>query len=123
MQVTAIVPQLRTADLPGSIAFYTGRLGMTLAFRFDDFYAGIQAGMQLFHLKRIDHPDPSIPFVRQGEHFHLYFDVADVDETASQLRRNGVPLLREVHDTAWGTREFVIQDEQGHVLYFGGRRP
>jgi uncharacterized glyoxalase superfamily protein PhnB len=24
-----------------------------------------------------------------------------------------------LHDTPWGTREFVIKDDQGHTLYFG----
>jgi hypothetical protein len=27
--------------------------------------------------------------------------------------------VKPVHDTAWGTREFVIHDDQGHTLYIG----
>jgi hypothetical protein len=33
-----------------------------------------------------------------------------------------VRLVREVHDTPWNTREFVIKDDQGHTLYFGEHR-
>lgn len=119
MRITGVTTQLRTTDLAASIAFYTGRLGFTLAFQHQDFYAGIRAGPQLFHLKRVDTADPSIRFVAEGEHFHLYFDTDDIYATAAAIRRAGVPLLEDVHDTPWGTREFVIQDDQGHLLYFG----
>jgi len=27
--------------------------------------------------------------------------------------------VKDVHETAWGTREFVIKDDQGHTVYFG----
>ncbi len=44
MNVRTVIPQLRTTDLEGSIAFHVGRLGLALAFRYGDFYAGIRAG-------------------------------------------------------------------------------
>ena len=43
----------------------------------------------------------------------------DVTVAAEAIRQAGVPLAKEVHQTAWGTREFVIRDDQGHTLYFG----
>ena len=121
MQITGVVPQLRTTDLAGSIRFYTTALGATLEFQYEDFYAGIRLGNQVVHLKLVDEPDPSIAFVREGEHFDLYLDTDDVAAAAETLRRNGVRLARDVHETAWGTRELVIEDDQGHTLYFGER--
>ncbi len=56
MRIRALIPQLRTTDLEASIAFYTQVLGLELAFRYEDFYAGIRAGAQVFHLKRVDAP-------------------------------------------------------------------
>jgi catechol 2,3-dioxygenase-like lactoylglutathione lyase family enzyme len=119
MRIAGMIPQLRTTDLAGSIDFYTTRLGMELVFRYSDFYAGIRVGTQVFHLKLSDDPDPSIPFVHRHQHFHLYFETPDIAAAAEQARRNGIALLRQVHDTDWGTSEFAIQDDQGHVLYFG----
>jgi catechol 2,3-dioxygenase-like lactoylglutathione lyase family enzyme len=119
MHVASIVAQLRTTDLEGSIAFYTALPGFELAFRYDDFYAGIRAGAQVFHLKLVDVKDPSIEVVSRDEHFHLYFNTTDVMEAAEDFRRAGVRLAREVHDTPWGTREFIVLDDQGHTLYFG----
>lgn len=119
MKILGIVAQLRTTDLEGSIHFYTTQAGMELAFRHQDFYAGIRAGNQVFHLKHVDEQDPSIEYTRDGEHFHLYLDTDDATAAAEALKARGVKLVKDVEDTPWGTREFVIEDNQGHTIYFG----
>src|SRR5256884_3194296 len=119
MQISSAIAQLRTTDLAASIRFYTTKIGLTLEFQHEDFYAAIRAGGQLFHLKLVDEKDPTIEFVDQGEHFHLYFETDDAAATADALKRNGVQLVKDVHETTWGTREFVLKDHQGHTLYFG----
>jgi catechol 2,3-dioxygenase-like lactoylglutathione lyase family enzyme len=122
MQISSASAQLRTTDLAGSIRFYTTKIGLALEFQYQDFYAGIRAGSQVFHLKLVDEKDPSIEFVDRGGHFHLYLETDDAAAAADALKRNGVRLVRDVHETAWGTREFVIKDDQGHTLYFGESR-
>ena len=54
MGIARVIPQLRTTDLAGSIRFYTETVGFTLDFQYEDFYAGIRAGGQVFHLKLAD---------------------------------------------------------------------
>jgi catechol 2,3-dioxygenase-like lactoylglutathione lyase family enzyme len=122
MQISSAIAQLRTTDLAASIHFYTTKVGLTLEFRHQDFYAGIRAGGQIFHLKLVDEKDPSIEFVDKGGHFHLYLQTDDAAATADALKRNGVHLVMDVHETTWGTREFIIKDDQGHTLYFGESR-
>jgi catechol 2,3-dioxygenase-like lactoylglutathione lyase family enzyme len=122
MKISSAIAQLRTTNLAASIDFYTTKVGLTLEFQYQDFYAGIRAGEQLFHLKLVDEKDPSIEFVDEGGHFHLYFATDDAAATADALKRNGVHLVEDVHETAWGTRELVIKDDQGHTLYFGESR-
>ena len=119
MQISGAIAQLRTTDLAESIRFYTLKVGLTLEFQYQDFYAGIRAGGQLFHLKLVDEKDPSIDFVDKGGHFHLYLETDDAAATADALKKNGVRLVEDVHETAWRTRELVIKDDQGHTLYFG----
>jgi catechol 2,3-dioxygenase-like lactoylglutathione lyase family enzyme len=119
MPVTGIVPQLRTTDMASSIRFYTEKLGFSVEFNYEDFYTGIRAGGQVFHLKLVDQKDPSIRYVDDGDHFHLYFQTTDLREFAARLKANGVKLVKDVHETAWNTREVVIHDDQGHTLYFG----
>ena len=122
MHISSVIPQLRTTDLAASIEFYTTKLGFTLEFQYDDFYAGVRSGDYVVHLKLIDAPDPSIAFVDRDEHFHLYFQTADVSAVARDLERRGVRLVQDVHETAWGTRECIIKDNAGHTLYFGQRQ-
>src|SRR5882672_10407779 len=101
MQISSAISQLRTTDLAASILFYTTRVGLTLEFQYQDFYAGIRAGGQLFHLKLVDEKDPSIEFVDNGDHFHLYLETDDAVAMADTLKRNGVHLVKDVHETAW----------------------
>lgn len=119
MAISRIVPQLRTTDMASSIRFYTEKLGFAVEFQYQDFYAGIGAGGQIFHLKLVDEKDPSISFVEEGGHFHLYLETQGVAGFAVQLKAKGVPLVKDVHETPWGTREIVIHDDQGHTLYLG----
>ena len=119
MSVTRAIAQLRSTDLGASIRFFVETLGMRLAFRHGDFYAGIDADGQVFHLKQVCEPDPSVADVREGGHFHLYFETDGVAALAADFERKGVRFIEGVHDTAWQTREFVIEDDQGHALYFG----
>lgn len=119
MEIANFIPQLRTTDIKASIRFYTSLPGFTLEFLYDDFYAGIRAGRELLHLKRVDTRDPSIDDVLHGGHFHLYFAVADIMTAAKEVREAGVTFVKDVHHTDWSTREFIIEDDQGHTLYFG----
>lgn len=119
MAIISVVPQLRTMDMASSTRFYTEKLGFSVEFNYRDFYTGIRAGDQLFHLKLVDEQDPSIHYVDDGGHFHLYFGIDGVAAFAAQLKASGVPLVKDVHETHWNTREIVIHDDQGHTLYFG----
>lgn len=118
MSVLAITPQLRTTDLDSTIRFYTERVGLELDFRLD-FYAGLRSGGGNFHLKLVDTPDPSIEFVKEGGHLHLYLGVDDVDSFAERLLAAGIELIQPPCNTAWGTRELVFHDDQGHTIYAG----
>ena len=123
VQIESVTPQLRTTDLVASIDFYVNKLGFVLEFQYQDFYAGVRAGNTSVHLKLVDTPDPSIAFVDAEEHLHLYLGTSDVDAMAVRLEQNGIHLVRDVHDTDWGTRECVIKDNAGHTLHLSQRVP
>ena len=119
MTINSFAPQLRTTDMASTIRFYTNNLGFNVEFNYEDFYVGIRMGDQSIHLKRVDGTDPSIPYVNNGGHLHLYFETDGVAELADDLKSKGVALVKDVHETPWQTREIVIHDDQGHTLYFG----
>ena len=123
LAVRRLAPQLRTTDLEASIRFYVETLGFELGFQWEDFYAGICAGAAEFHLKRVDAPDPCIAAVQAGDHVDLYFQVEDVDALLAAFAARGVCASIGPVDRPWGTREFVIRDDQGHTLYFSAPLP
>jgi catechol 2,3-dioxygenase-like lactoylglutathione lyase family enzyme len=118
MNVTGLIPQLRTTSLPESIDFYVNTLGFELDFQHSDFYAGIRVGDQTLHLKLVDEKDPSIDFVANGDHLHLFLPTGDVDAEVERLRQKGVAPDKGPENTSWGTREFYITDNQGHTLCY-----
>ena len=122
MEVTNIVPQLRTIDLDRAIDFYTETLGLTLSFRYQDFYAGVGSGDRTIHLKLVDDPDPNINFVRNGQHLHLYINVVDIQAAFQRIEGAGAKIVEGISDRPWGTTEFVIEDPDGHTIYFGSTR-
>src|SRR5262249_11784519 len=101
--IRAIIPQLRTTDMASSIRFYTETLGFAVEFNYEDFYVGIRAGSQLFHLKLVDETDPSIPWVAEEGHLHLYFQVDGIEALVAALKERGVFLVEDVHATDWAT--------------------
>ena len=119
MEIEQLVPQLRTTDLDRAIHFYTKKLGFVLAFKYDDFYAGISSGTHMLHLKLVDDPDPGIDFVRRGQHLHVYIGVHDIHAAFRQVQEAGVKVVEGISDRPWGTTEFVIEDPDGHTIYFG----
>ncbi|HMQ03816.1 MAG TPA: VOC family protein [Pyrinomonadaceae bacterium] len=117
--ISSIAPQLRTIDLDSTIRFYTDKLGFEFVFRYEDLYAAIRIGSHVIHLKYACEPDPSIAYVNEEGHLHLYFETQGIADLAEKLKENGVVLVNDVHETPWQTREIVVNDDQGHTLYFG----
>lgn len=105
--------------MTASVQFYTEKLAFTVEFNYEGFYVGVRTGDHLIHLKLIDEPDPSIPFVDDGGHLHLYLQTDNVKALAAKFEANGIQFVQGIEETAWNTREFVIHDDQGHTLYFG----
>ena len=118
MKITHFASQLRTTDLERSIAFYTQCLGFRLAFRYGDFYAGVDLGGYLLHLKLIDATDPGIDFVQQGGHLHLHLTVDDIRGTLEQAFEHGIEIVEGISARPWGMEEFIARDPDGHTLYF-----
>ena len=118
MNIQKIASQIRVTDLECSIAFYTRTLGFTLAFRFEDFYAAVDHGEHRLHLKLVDDTDPSVEFVRRGEHLHLHITVDDLATSFDQIKAADITIALPITERPWGLSEFVVEDPDGHTIYF-----
>ena len=67
MNPRSAAAQLRTTDLDRTIRFYTQVLGLELAFRHEDFYAGVRAGGQMIHLNDDLRPGADLPWAKAAD--------------------------------------------------------
>lgn len=59
----------------------------------------------------------------RGKGGGIYITVADPDALCEHARRAGAEIVREPHDTDYGSREFGAKDPEGNAWYFGTYQP
>jgi len=119
-RVTSLAPQFLVDDLARSIAFYE-KLGFAFGEPWEGFYAiGSLDGLEL-HLKEAPKYEPERHHRRENEHLDAAGGVDGIEAFYAQCVANGAKILRPLTDTAWGTKDFYIEDPDGYILCFGGR--
>lgn len=119
-RMTSFAPQFLIDDLARSIAYYQ-RLGFVFGEPWDGFYAiGVRDGLEL-HLKEASKNEAERRYRREHEHLDAAAGVDGVEEFYAQCVANGATILRPLAVTAWGTKDFYVEDPDGYVIAFGGR--
>lgn len=119
-RLTSFAPQFLVDDLARSMAYY-GRLGFAFGEPWDGFYAiGELDGLEL-HLKEAPKTSDERRRRRDEEHLDAAAGVAGIEAFYEQCVANGATILRPLTPTAWGTKDFYIEDPDGNVISFGGR--
>jgi catechol 2,3-dioxygenase-like lactoylglutathione lyase family enzyme len=119
-RLTSFAPQFLVDDLSRSIAYYQ-KLGFTFGEPWDGFYAiGERDGLEL-HLKEAPKNPSERPYRREHEHLDAAAGVAGIESFYEQCVANGATILRPLAPTAWGTKDFYVEDPDGYIIAFGGR--
>jgi uncharacterized glyoxalase superfamily protein PhnB len=58
---------------------------------------------------------------RANEHLDAAAGVDGIEAFYEQCVANGVAILKPLTPTAWGTKDFYIEDSDGNIVSFGGR--
>jgi uncharacterized glyoxalase superfamily protein PhnB len=58
---------------------------------------------------------------REHEHLDAAAGVDGIEAFYERCVANGVTILRPLTATAWGTKDFYIEDPDGYIIAFGGR--
>lgn len=120
MRVTSFAPQFLVDDLERSMTFYQ-KLGFSFGEPWDGFYAiGERDGLEL-HLKQAPKNDAERQYRREHEHLDAAAGVDGIEKFYDQCVANGVKVLRPLLATAWGSKDFYVEDPDGYILSFGGR--
>jgi len=119
-RVTSFAPQFLVDDLERSMSYYR-KLGFTFGEPWDGFYAiGELDGLEL-HLKEGPKSDTERQHRRDHQHLDAAAGVDGIEAFYAQCVANGVTILRPLTATAWGTKDFYIEDPDGYIISFGGR--
>ena len=119
-KVTSFAPQFLVDDLARSVTYYQ-KLGFTFAEPWDGFYViGELDGFEL-HLKEAPKNDAERQHRREHEHLDAAAGVDGIEAFYERCVVNGATILRPLTATAWGTKDFYIEDPDGYIIAFGGR--
>ena len=118
-RLTSFAPQFLVNDLDRSIAYYQ-KIGFTFGEPWEGFYAiGVLDGLEL-HLKEAPRNNADRQHRRDDEHLDASAGVDGIEAFYEQCVANGATIIKPLAATAWGTKDFYIEDPDGHIISFGG---
>jgi catechol 2,3-dioxygenase-like lactoylglutathione lyase family enzyme len=119
-RLTSFAPQFLVDDLERSMAFYR-KLGFMFGEPWEGFYAiGQLDGLEL-HLKTAPKDQAERRYRRDNEHLDAAAGVDGIEAFYDTCVTNGIMILKPLAATAWGTKDFYVEDPDGYVVSFGGR--
>jgi len=110
-------PQFLVADLERSIEFYMQKLGFSIEFRYEDFYAGIMKDGNSIHLKSGNPSAEERKNKRENEDLDLVFSVENVDGLYNDLVNKSVEITQPLCERPYG-KEFYVADPDGYIIAF-----
>lgn len=123
MRLLRVAPVLLVRDVEASVAFWRDRVGFeTDAIHGDppSFAMPTRDGVILMLVQvpaGAGVPLPNWRVVANVNQAYVWVD--DVDALYEELGAREAPIDFTIYDTPWGTREFGIQDLDGHDIAFG----
>ena len=116
-KIKGMSPQFLVTDLEHSIDFYIKKLGFTVAFRYEDFYAAIVKDGYSIHLKSGKPSGEERKRKRENKDLDVVFSVERIEELYQEFYNKAVEITQPLSDQPYG-REFYIADPDGYILAF-----
>jgi uncharacterized glyoxalase superfamily protein PhnB len=118
--IRRIAPQFFTVDIPANLVYYKDKLGFECVGTWQEppVYAVVARDQQAIHF-RCAEPPTANPDKYSEELLDAYINVEGIDELYAEYAARGVEFTRELANTSWNTREFVVKDRDGRLLAFG----
>ena len=118
--ISQIAPQFFTMDIPRTLAYYKDKLDFKCVGTWLDppVYAIVARDRHAIHF-RCAEPPTANPDKYADELLDAYLLVEDADALYTEFAAKGTEFTRDLADTPWGSREFVVKDCDGRLLAFG----
>ena len=118
MRITGIAPQFLVDDLDRSIAYYRDRLGFTLDFVYEDFYASVSRDGFAIHLKCAPKLAAERAHRKAEEHLDAFVSVSGVHDLFRDLQTRSATIIKPLEPRPWGATDFYVEDPDGYILCF-----
>jgi len=117
-QITGIAPQFLVDDLDRAIAFYCDKLGFSLDFKYEDFYASVSRDGFAIHLKHAAKLTAERAHQKQNEHLDAYIAVSGVRGLFAEFETRGAEVLKPLEERPWACVDFYVEDPDRYILCF-----
>jgi catechol 2,3-dioxygenase-like lactoylglutathione lyase family enzyme len=114
----ATAPHFEVNDLDRSVAYYRDRLGFKLDFIYQLFFASLSRDGLTIQLKAASLPENQGTRRRQFARLDAHLPVNDIDALFQDFVVRGARIVRQLEKRPWGTKEFFVEDPDGHILCF-----
>src|SRR5262245_32966571 len=117
-QITGLAPQFLVDDLPVAVEYYEQKLGFTVDFVYESFYASVSRDGFAIHLKCAPKTVSDRAHRKLNEHLDVYIGVRGVDSLFEEFESSGARIMRRLEQREWGCKDFYIEDPDGYILCF-----
>jgi len=118
-RLISLAPQFLVDDLDRAITYYRDVLGFSFGETWRGLYAiGARDNLQI-HLKKAPKTAADRAHRRECEHLDVYAGVSGIEEFYEQCVARGAKILKPLAATAWGTKDFYLEDPEGYIIGFG----
>lgn len=118
--IRQIAPQFFTTDMSATLVYYKDMLGFEClgTWHSPPVYAIVARDQHAIHFRLAESPTPN-PDKYADELLDAYLRVENADTLHAEYAARGVEFTRELANTPWNCREFVVKDCDGRLLAFG----
>ena len=120
LMIRRIAPQFFTTNMQATLDYYRIKLGFDCVGTWLDppVYAIVERDEHAIHF-RLAPPPTANPDKYADELLDAYLSIEDVDALYAEYATRGVEFTRDLGNTPWDAREFVVKDCDGRLLAFG----
>ncbi|HTR87353.1 MAG TPA: VOC family protein [Reyranella sp.] len=123
--LAGVEAQLFVADIMAACAFFTEKLGFTVAFTYGEppFYGQVKRDKAFLNLRLVCEP-VFVGDIREREHLlsatFTLDSAAELRQLFVQYQAAGVDFHQTLKQEPWGARNFIVRDPDGNLLLFAG---
>lgn len=128
--VPSIIPVMRYDDAPTAIEWLERAFGFERHFvvpgadgKIDHAELRLGSGMIMLGSTRDDELSLRDPHTLGGLSQGVYIWLDDVETPFIRAKEAGAEIVRELADTDYGSRDFIVRDPEGYLWSFGTYRP